>query len=133
MKTLIRSAWTLATVGLLALALAAAPQAATKTSTKTSTRTVSRTKSMPAPNLQLADLPDAVKSAVEDHTAGATIKSIHKLTQKSGAVCYKVDYVKGGKTTVLRLDENGHPMKDVVKTASAGKSTMHGASKRHDK
>ena len=88
---------------LLAICVAASPLAITGCSFMGKKETV----------VSITDVPPRVRSAIENVTAGATIKSIERI-QRRDKVTYEVEYVKGGKELDAYFAEDGTPVKGAL-------------------
>ncbi|WP_347275720.1 hypothetical protein [Candidatus Kuenenia sp.] len=56
--------------------------------------------------VDIAQIPDVVRTAIEKETAGSTVREIVKK-EADGKVCYAVEYVKDGMKKTLKLTEAG--------------------------
>ena len=56
--------------------------------------------------VDIAQIPDVVRTAIEKETAGSTIKEIVKK-EADGKVCYAVNCVKGGMEKTVKFTEAG--------------------------
>ena len=61
-------------------------------------------------DVSIAQVPAAVRAAIEKVTIGSTIKSIEKI-ERNGKMTYEVEYVKEGKEMKAYFSEDGTQVK----------------------